>query len=50
VQIKEVIIGRKMSSQNFSLIKELITKINPSITIKKIQDIDEEFNYFIDEE
>jgi hypothetical protein len=50
VEIKEVIIGRKMSTQNYSFIKELINKLNPEINIKKIQDIDADFDYIVDEE
>lgn len=35
VQIKEIITGRAMSPQDFSFIKELVGKINPSIKIIK---------------
>lgn len=35
VEIKEIITGRAMSNQDYSFIKELISKINPSIRLIK---------------
>ncbi|SJZ32052.1 DUF2971 domain-containing protein [Sediminibacterium ginsengisoli] len=37
VEVKEVITGRAMSNQDFSFIKEIIEKINPTINIIKAQ-------------
>lgn len=48
--VKQVIIGKKMSTQNYSLIKELINKINPDIEVIKIETLDPNFDYNVEEE
>lgn len=37
IEVKEIIMGSKMSTQNQCLIRELIKKINPNIKVKKSQ-------------
>ncbi|WP_295715641.1 hypothetical protein [Mucilaginibacter sp.] len=42
VEVVQVITGRVMSSQDFSMVRELIQRINPAIQIVRAEDIMEE--------
>lgn len=50
VTVKQVIIGKKMSTQNYSFLKELIHKVNPDIEVIKIEVLDNNFDYNVDDE
>lgn len=47
VTVKQVITGRAMSAQDYSLVKELVSVINPSIEILKAETIMDEGNFVL---
>lgn len=50
VTVRQVIIGKKMSNQNYSFLKELIHKVNPNIEVIRIEVLDNSFDYNVDDE